>query len=63
MAYIIQKLAKNLVSQLSPDISDAIENDYKTALGIIDEHPNESQDEPTDKSSSFVGCINNMNDW
>jgi len=63
MAYIIQKLAKNLVSQLSSDISDAIENDYKTALSIIDEHPNESQDAPADKSSSFVGYINNMNEW
>lgn len=63
VAYIIQKLAKNLVSQLTPEFSESIEKDYETALAMIDEHPNESQDGPSDKSSSFVGLCDNMNDW
>jgi hypothetical protein len=63
MAYIIQKLAKNQVSSLSPDISDDIEKDYQTALDMIDEHPNTNQDSPTDKSTSFSGLIDSMESW
>lgn len=61
-AYIYQKLASNLITGLSPEITDRIDSDYNKALKIIDENPNLDED-LNDRSSSTIGSINNLNTW
>ena len=66
-AYIIQKLAKRLLTEISLEYNQQIDADYELALKMLAEHPNLDSDgyeeEPEDKSTSYTGPITGVVEW
>lgn len=62
-AYIIAKLAENLLQDVSPDFQDRIDANYDRALQLLKEHPLMDADgvvELQERATSKIGVINNM---
>lgn len=60
-AWVIQKLASNIATEISADASIRIEGNYQEALKRLQSHPSTTASVPPDRSSSFIGTINNLN--
>lgn len=61
-SYVLQKLAKNLLTELTPEFNAQIEKDYNFALELLKKRVSTENDLP-DKSNSIIDELSGVDEW